>query len=136
MNLALLSSYLNRQAGWSLREHEGDQRGAQGTGTPGPPSRSRRGYHTYPAQARHGQGDTRLEVIRVLLAETSDEADSGCDHALRGQERGRSGPSGDWGIGGGDRGPSLYAGWAGAGTWGKLWVSETAAGFFSEGWGE
>lgn len=55
-------------------------------------TRSQQRGHTHPAQARHSQGDARLEVIRVLFAETGDEADSSCDHALQGQMSGRSGP--------------------------------------------
>lgn len=85
-------------AGWA------DSRGGGGGGPqPCPRGRGCQGRHlrghTHPAQARHCQGDARLEVIRVLFAETGDEADGGCDHALQGQRSRRSGPweEGRWG---------------------------------------
>lgn len=58
----------------------------------GATSRSQCKDHTHPAQTRHSQGDTRLEVIGVLLAETGDEADCGRDHALRGRGVAGEGP--------------------------------------------
>lgn len=37
---------------------------------------------TYPAETGHGQGDARLELVWVFLAETGDQGDGCSDHTL------------------------------------------------------
>jgi hypothetical protein len=79
-----------KHTGWAAFQAEGGIRQVlQGTRIQDP-SYSQPQDHTHPAQARHGQRDAGLEVIRILFAQTGDEADSSCDHSLQWQVEGTS----------------------------------------------
>lgn len=119
------------QAGLPLREIRGDQTGGPEDRDARATSGSQCQDHTHPAQARHSQGDARLEVVGVLLAETGDEADSGRDHTLRGRGAGQGpmgGQAGDKRPGSESRDPGARGVGCGRGGWGSTTMASTDLG--------